>query len=83
MTWTPSNNMQRVRGCAQAPHCVLVAQPLATHSLVGMQHPTLMGKRGGIKHCLSGLRGEFPKAAGVTGRCKMGPEDYFEGSLSR
>ena len=42
-----------------------------------------MGNRRGIKHRLIGLRGEFPKPAGVTGRCKMGPEDYFEGSFSR
>jgi hypothetical protein len=75
--------MQRLRGCAQAPHRVLVAHPLATHSLVGMQHPTLMGNRRGIKHRLIGLRCEFPKPAGVTGRCKMGPDDYVEGGLSR
>ena len=43
----------------------------------------IMGNRRGIKHRLICLRGEFPKPAGETGRCKMGPEDYFEGSLSR
>ena len=43
----------------------------------------IMGNRRGINHPLICLRGEFPKPAGVTGRCKMGPEDYFEGSLSR